>query len=290
MRVVVTGASGGLGQAVITRLTEAQIAVVGVDKAGPAQAEGERIAADLCDAGHVYAALAGADAVIHLAAIPDPVGRPPHVVYANNVLSTFNVFEAAAALGIRQVVSASSVSALGFPWQHRWSEPLYAPIDESHPLLPQDAYGLSKAAGEEIAAAYCRRGAGSAVSLRFAYIVDAEALRRYVDAVRADPRRWAHLLWSYVDRRDAAEACVLAVTRSVEGHHPLFITAADTASELPTVVLMERYFPTVPQRRAPGPARWSVLDGTRAADVLGYRPRYAWPAVLGHPLEMAGDG
>src|SRR5260370_19292741 len=123
-------------------------------------AEIRTIAADLSDLGQTYGALAGADAVIHLAAIPAPVGLPPEVVYRNNVISQFNVFEAAATLGIRRIVYASSISALGFPYQHRWSEPLYVPIDEEHPLLAQDCYALSKAHGEEVGAAFCRRAGG----------------------------------------------------------------------------------------------------------------------------------
>jgi len=202
------------------------------------------------------------------------------VVFRNNVLGQFNVYEAAAILGIRRVVEASSVSALGFPWQHRWSEPLYFPIDEQHPLLPQDAYGLSKAVGEEIAAAYCRRTGGSAASLRFSTIVAADGYRRFVDGVQARPGDFAPVLWSYTDLRDAAEACVLALTAPLEGHQPLFIVADDTSSDVPTDVLLERYFPAVPRRPGDRPARWPLIDGTRAADVLGYHPRYRWQAVL----------
>jgi nucleoside-diphosphate-sugar epimerase len=291
MHIVVTGASGRLGQAVVARLRAERVTVIAVDRAMPAHGRGHgmEMEVDLRNAAQVDAALAGADAVIHLGAIPNPLGRPAQVVYANNVLATFNVFEAAATLGIRRVVSASSVSALGFAWQHRWSEPLYAPIDEAHPLLPQDAYGLSKANGEEIAAAYCRRGAGSAASLRFSYIVDEAALRQFVAAVRADPGEQAHLLWAYVDRRDAAEACVQAATAPFEGHHALFISAADTASEVPTAVLMERYFPGVPVRHQNARDHWSVLDGTCAAQVLGFRPRYEWRAVLGQQTVTDAD-
>ena len=171
MRVAVTGASGRLGRATVLALRDRGLSVVGIDNRPIEGGASPHIQADLSDLGQTYGALAGADAVIHLAAIPGPEGLPPEVVYATNVIITFNVFEAAATLGIRRVVNASSVSALGFPWQHRWSEPLYLPIDEAHPLLPQDCYGLSKANGEEIAAAYCRRGAGSAASLRFSTIL-----------------------------------------------------------------------------------------------------------------------
>jgi len=276
MRVVVTGASGRLGRTVVTHLLQQGFAVVGMDKQETSFSDAPMITADLCDLGQVFAAFAGADTIVHLGAIPSPTGRPPELVYHNNIMSQFNVFEAAAQLGIRHVISASSVSALGFPYQHRWSEPLYFPIDEQHPLLPQDAYGLSKASGEEIAAAYCRRTGGSAASLRISTIVDETDVHRRLANVKRDPGASASSLWSYVDVRDVAQACLLGLTATFEGHYPLFITSNDTTSEHPTDELLDRWFPTVPRRPGNRPARWSLLDGTRAAEVLGYSPRYQW--------------
>jgi nucleoside-diphosphate-sugar epimerase len=308
MRVVVTGACGNLGRVVVQLLYDHGFDILAVDIEAPqsayqsfraqgigsVQAQAGKLQyrqIDLIDLGQVYGGLAGADAVVHLGAIPSPTVHPPDVVFRNNILGQFNVFEAAATLGIRRVVEASSVSALGFPYQHRWSEPLYFPVDESHPLLPQDAYGLSKAAGEEVAAAYCRRGAGSAASLRFSTIVGEDRYESFIKRVRGDAGAQAHLLWSYVDLRDAARACLLAVDAPFEGHCPLFVIAADTTSDLPTDTLLQRYFPKVPRRTAyPGAAalagRWSVIDCTRAQEVLGYRPEYSWPEVL---AAHAGD-
>ena len=294
MRVVVTGAAGRLGRAVVGLLAGRGIDLLAVDRE-PVHSPGvQALRADLCDLGQAYGALAGAGAVVHLAAIPAPVGRPPEEVYRTNILSTFNVFEAAANLGIRRVVYASSVSALGFPWQHRWSEPLYLPIDETHPLLPQDAYGLSKAQGEGIAEAYCRREAGSAASLRFSTVLTEGAYDPLLAGVRRDPGTSAQLLWSYVDLRDAAWACHLALEASFDGHVPLFITATDTTSELPSDTLLDRYYPGVPRRRPlwdapPLAEHWSLLDGTRAREVIGYRPEYTWRQVLAEQSDRA-DG
>jgi len=260
--------------------------VVGIDVQSLASPGLTTRVVDLCGLGQVYSALANCDAVIHLGAIPSPSGRPPEVVYANNVLGDFHVFEAAATLGIGRVVHASSVSALGFPYQHRWSEPHYVSIDEDHPLLPQDAYGLSKAAGEMTAAAYCRRGAGAAASLRFPTIVAPADYGPFIAHVRADEAGSAPLLWSYIDLRDAARACLLAVTAPYVGHQPLYITAADTTSDRPTDDLLDRYYPTV-ARRAPADgtdtrrtARWPLLDGRRAAQVLSFHPAHGWSDMI----------
>lgn len=281
MRIVVTGANGRLGRIVVTHLLQQGFAVVGVDQQGTRFSDAPMITVDLCDLGQVFGALARADAVVHLGAIPAPTGRPPELVYRNNIMGQFNVFEAAAQLGIERVVSASSVSALGFPYQHRWSEPLYLPIDEQHPLIPQDAYGLSKANGEDIAAAYCRRTGGSAASLRISTVVNDEAaISRILAHVRRDPGASAHMLWSYVDVRDVAQACQLALTAPFKGHHPFYITSNDTTSELPTDELLERWFPTVSRRPGNRPPRWSLLDGARAAEMLGYNPQYQWTEKL----------
>lgn len=197
-------------------------------------------------------------------------------MFGNNTASTFHVHEAAARLGIRRVVSASSVSAYGFPFQHRWSVPDYFPLDEAHPLLPQDAYGLSKAVGEQIAAAYCRRGAGDAVSLRISRVVDDTTIEELLEKVEEDPGRFAPELWSYVHERDVAQACLLALSRPIEGHAALHVTASDTTSALPTDALLARWFPGVRVNGHDDVERWSPLDASAGLTVLGFRPTYSW--------------
>src|SRR5258706_5490380 len=217
MRVVVTGANGRLGRVVVSLLLEQGMEVIGLDKEVARQPGASMVRVDLCDLGQVFGAMAGADAVIHLGAIPSPRGCPPELVYSNNVMSQFNVFEAAACLRISRVVSASSISAFGFPFQHRWSEPLYLPLDERHSLLPQDSYGLSQATGEEIAAAYCRRTGASAASLRISTIVDDSTVHQLLEHVRQKPEDWASSLWSYVHIDDVAQASLLALTSPFDG-------------------------------------------------------------------------
>ena len=281
MHVVVTGANGHLGRVVVALLLAQGIEVSGIDKDTDRNVKIPQRKVDLCDLGQVFGALAGADAVVHLGAIPSPAHHPPEVVYTNNVIGQFNVFEAAAKLGINRVVSASSVSAFGFPFQHRWSEPLYFPLDEAHPLLPQDAYGLSKANGEAIADAYTRRTGGCAVSLRISTVVDDTTVHTFLKSLQQHPDRWPPLLWSYVHIDDVAQACLLALNGPLEGHQVFHVTSNDTFAEQPTNELLDRWFPNVPRRHTAGEVYWSLVDGHRSAEVLGYLPRYRWAEALG---------
>ncbi|MDF3018012.1 MAG: NAD-dependent epimerase/dehydratase, partial [Thermomicrobiales bacterium] len=237
MRVVVTGGSGLAGRAVVEDLVEHGFDVTNVDLVasdGPAPFR----RADLEDLGQVYSCLRGAEAVVHFAAIPRPTLDVPEVVFRTNVMSAFNLLEAVSALGINRVVSASSVSVLGFPFFERPFAPRYVPIDEAHPLLPQDAYALSKRIGEELADGFARRGRLSVVSLRFPWIHTPRTFAEQVRPLWADPAAGASNLWSYIDTRDVAEAVRLALTAEIGGHEACFVAAADSFMPIPSRVLV----------------------------------------------------
>src|SRR5258708_18836634 len=98
--IVVTGGNGTIGRATIPHLQQLGYEVRNVDRS-PLRVvpEVRTVTVDLLDLGQVYGALEGAEAVVHLAAIPTPVGHPPEVVFQTNVQSTFNVLQAASVLG-----------------------------------------------------------------------------------------------------------------------------------------------------------------------------------------------
>jgi len=83
----------------------------------------------------------GADAVVHLAAIPAPGIRTEADTFRINTVSTYNVFSAAVAAGVSRVVWASSETVLGLPFE---TPPLFAPVDESIEPRPESSYALSK--------------------------------------------------------------------------------------------------------------------------------------------------
>ena len=274
MRVVVTGGSGLAGRAVVEVLVEHGFDVTNVDLVasdGPAPFR----RADLEDLGQAYSSLRGAEAVVHFAAIPRPTLDVPEVVFRTNVMSAFNLLEAASALGINRIVSASSVSVLGFPFFEQPFAPSYVPIDEAHPLLPQDAYALSKRIGEELADGFARRGRLSVVSLRFPWIHTPWTFAEQVRPLWADPAAGASNLWSYIDTRDVAEAVRLALTAEIGGHEACFVAAADSFMPIPSRVLVADHYPTTIIHDELTD-HVSLLSSARAEALIGFRARHSW--------------
>jgi nucleoside-diphosphate-sugar epimerase len=286
MRVVVTGGSGLAGRALVAHLLAHGHDVTNLDLVpGDRDAPFRRV--DVGDLGQVYGGLRGAEGVVHLAAIPRPVFDVPEVVFRTNAMGTFNVLEAASALGIGRVVYASSMSVLGYPFHERPFAPAYVPIDESHPLLPQDAYALSKHVGEELAAGFARRGRLSIVSLRFPWIQTPETFAEEVRPLWSDPAAGASNLWSYVDSRDVAEAVRLALTAEISGHEACFIAAADSFMPIASPSLVANHYPTTEIREGFAD-HVSLLSSAKAERLLGYRAAHTWRSYGRDAREKAG--
>ena len=155
-RVVLTGSSGRLGRYIARALRAAGHEVFGFDRA-PAADGDSFVQGSILDADALAAACAGADAVVHTAALLTE-GNTQSDVFDVNTRGTWTVFDAATRAGVRRVVSISSECAVGQCFQRVARPPRYLPIDEAHPLEPQDAYSLSKQLGEHIAASFRRAG------------------------------------------------------------------------------------------------------------------------------------
>ncbi len=279
MKVVVTGGSGKAGRGTVDHLRAAGYDVLNVDWKHDGSAHGLCLTADLTDPGQCFDALAGADAIVHLAAIPAPEVRPASETFRINMLSTYNVFAAAEAHRLSRVVYASSETVLGLPFD---DPPAYAPIDEGHPPRPESSYSLSKLAGETIADQFVRRTGTPHVGLRISNIMEPEdyaAFPGYWDD--ATIRKWN--LWGYVDARDVAAACQLSLTAAVEGHEIAIIAAADNCMTRDSASLMAEAYPEVPLTRELH-GRETLLSIERARAVLGYEPQYSWSDEVAGPL------
>ena len=285
-RVLVSGASGRLGQAVVEELLANDYEVVGADRASPPDGEVARSAGggkrafqfaqvDLVDVDKVATAMSGAQAVIHLGAIPAPNRHPDEVVFGNNTRATFAVLQAARLNGVRKAVIASSISALGPSFSPEPTTPLYAPVDEEHPLLCADPYGLSKEVDERTAAMFHRRFGLSVAALRFSFVARPDEVGESAARVRRNPAGSTRTLWSYVDIRDAAAAARLALEADGLTFEVFNITAADTLSDIPTADLLREFAPSV-EIRQPMPGNASAYSIEKARRMLGYEPAHSW--------------
>ena len=271
MRIVVTGGSGKGGAWVVRDLRDHGHDVLNVDTRHDGSAFGLCLLADLTDLGQTQEALSGADAVVHFAAIPAPQLRTDGETFRNNTMSTYNVFAAAVAHGIKRVVWASSETVLGLPFD---TPPLFAPIDETIEPRPETSYALSKLVGETMAQQFARRTATSFVGLRISNIMEPQdygLFPGYWDD--AQIRKWN--LWGYVDARDVAAAARLGLEADVDGAEVCIVAAADTVMTRPSADLMAEVFPSVPLRRAVE-GRETLLSIERARRVLGYEPAHRW--------------
>jgi UDP-glucose 4-epimerase len=276
-RVLVTGASGRLGQAVIEELLAHDYEVVGADRRSPAvkQPEVQFAEIELAEIGQVAAAMTGAQAVIHLGAIPAPNRDADEVVFGNNTRATFAVLQAAHLSGVPKAVIASSISALGPSFSPEPTTPLYAPVDEDHPLLGADPYALSKEVDERTAAMFHRRYGISVAALRFSWVARPDEVAEAVERVRQNPAGSSRTLWSYVDIRDAAAATRLALEEDALAFEVLNVTAADTLSDIPTEELLREFASSVEVRK-PIPGNASAYSIAKARRILGYEPAHTW--------------
>ncbi len=271
-KIVVTGGSGKAGRAVVHDLLEHGYEVLNVDVLPSANPVTPFLRADLTDLGQTIEALHGADAVVHLAAIPAPGLSTPEVTFRVNITSTYNVFSAAATLGLKRVVWASSETTLGLPFDR--VQPAYAPIDEAHPLYPESSYAASKVLGEELARQFTRWNDLPIIGLRLSNVMEPHDYQRFPGFwPDARLRKWN--LWGYVDARDVAQSCRLGLQADVQGADVFIIAAADTVMNRPNRELMAEVFPNVPLRDGIGEFE-TLLSIQKAHQQLGYAPQYSW--------------
>ncbi|GLX67731.1 NAD-dependent epimerase/dehydratase family protein [Paenibacillus glycanilyticus] len=271
--IAVTGGSGKLGSALIKELQQEGYNVTSLDTQRSNELRCRQIKVDLNDFGQVVSALHGAVAVIHLAAIPAPLGYPYPYIFSNNVVSGYNILEAASLLNIRKVVVGSSESSYGFAWAPSPFSPDYLPVDEEHPQQPQECYGLSKIVNELTAAMFDRRNGMQVISLRFSMITKPED---YKHLAISKPEAFKNIFWSYIDIRDAVSACIASLQVDDRGAVCLNITSSDTLSDRPTAELIEQFYPDVKDLRDPFPERTAIVSNKEAERVLGWKPRHSW--------------
>lgn len=277
--IVVTGGSGKAGRACISELVDHGYELCNVDLVSGSDPSIPFSQVDLTDFGQTMAALSGIDervqkvtGIVHLAAIPAPGRAPNHVTFETNTISTYNVFEAARQLQIKNIAWASSETVLGLPFD---IPPPYVPVDEEYPGRPETAYSLSKLIGEEMAKQFCRWDPElKIIGLRLSNVMSPEDYARF-PGFQDDARKRKWNVWSYIDARDAAQAFRLALEVDLKGAEVFIIANADTVMLQDNKELLAEVFPDVPQKGSFGP-NGSLFSIEKARRVLKYEPKYSW--------------
>ena len=283
-RVLVTGGTGKLGKVCVADLQAHGYDVFVVDTV-PAEKGVPHMIADLADFGQTLDALSSVgqeiyagvapqafDAVVHLAAIPTPRIAPDAHIFQNNIMSTYNVFEAARRLGIRNVIWASSETTLGEPFDEKAP---YAPVDEDYPLRAKSAYALAKVLMEDMARQFCYQTPDmKLIGLRFSNVMEPADYVKF-PAYNNDPEERKWNMWAYIDARDGAQAIRKAVEWPATGMHAFIIANADTVMSKFSADLMAEVFPGVAVRKQLG-RHETLLSIEKARRELGYEPEFSW--------------
>ena len=277
MRVAVTGGSGKLGRSVVRRLSEDGHDVLNLDRTG---ARGRGFTeVDLRNYGQVLDVIlglddrhAGFDAIVHLGAIPAPGLAPDAATFENNMLATYNVFQAARRAGIKKVVYASSETVLGLPFD---VDPPYIPVDEEYPARPESTYSLVKHLEEQMAIQLTRWDPELSITgLRFSNVMDPED---YEDFPSFDGdatlRKWN--LWGYIDGRDGAQAVARALEHGKPGFEAFIIANEDTVMSRSSASLAAEVFPGVKVVKELGEHE-TMLSIDKARRLLGFAPEHTW--------------
>jgi len=280
MRIAVTGGTGKLGRAVVAGLRAQGDEVINLDAA----AERPDLRIDLTDYGQTIEALTSIDdrydqidAVVHLAAIPAPGITGNAATFQNNITATYNVFAAAKAAGITNVVWASSETLLGIPFE---TPPPYIPLDEDYPARPESRYALAKLLEETMAAQFCRWNPElKMIGLRFSNVMEPADYAEFpsFDA-DANLRKWN--LWGYIDARDGAQAVSKALAYPAKGVEIFIIANADTVMSRSSASLAAEVYPDVKVTRELGEHE-TLLSIDKARRLLGYEPEHSWRTQAG---------
>jgi len=285
-KVAITGGSGYLGSWVIKEFKDNGYEVINIDVKYPSEKQCRTLIADVVNIGEAYGALreAGADVLVNLAAIPVAYKYTDEFTVRTNIMSTYNVLEAAACLGIKKAATASSDSSYGIVFSRKPVSPVYVPVDEELPQTPQDRYGLSKLVNEETAMMINRRTGMQIVCLRFVHIAIPDHYKDYPqfnrDVSSSSAKARSKEIFNYIDVRDAARACRLSVEKDGLGVCAINIAADETCMDIETSKLLSEFYPDEKNLKGDISGYVSLTSNKKAKELLGWKPLHSWRSGL----------
>ncbi len=299
MRVLVTGSAGKVGRAAVAALQGKGHEVRATDLIPPVferpeDTDPEYIQADMADPGDAFAVVHGMDAVVHAAALPEPTHNPPHVVFQNNLMGVFNTLEAAIRFGVPRFVNISSETVPGFFFPEREFLPDYVPVDEEHPIKPQDPYATAKYFSELLMDGAITRSDIRCISIRPSWVQHEGNYERNLGPQVRDASVLSPNFWSYIDVYDLADAIVLAAESDLPGHEVFYIASPDNVGGRPFEKLVREYYGDKVEVKNPLPREdASGISIAKAEKMLGYSPKRSWSDYLDEEGSLkpgAGEG
>ena len=288
-RIVFTGGSGKAGRHVVPYLLSKGHKVLNVDRAVLDVPGVHTLLTDVTDAGEVFNALSchfgydgyeqqggpkPADAVVHFAAVPRILMHPDNKTFAENTVSTYNVIESAAKLGIKKVIIASSETTYGVCFAEGDKDYKEFPLTEEYDVDPMDSYGLSKVVNEKTARAFAMRFGIDVYALRIGNVISPEDYANFPGYL-ADPPCRKRNAWSYIDARDLGQIVDLCVAKDGLGFQ-VFNAVNDTiTATVPTREFLAKYAPNTP---ITGEINGfdAPLSNRKIREVLGFKEEHDW--------------
>jgi nucleoside-diphosphate-sugar epimerase len=294
MRIFFTGGSGKAGRHAVAHLVDREYRVTNADAVPLDRSGVADLRIDLTDAGQVFDALssyarhdeleAGTgvpsyDAVVHFAAVPAILIRPDNETFRNNVISTYNVLDAAVKLGIPKVIFASSETTYGICFADGEVRPDYVPVDEDHPTVPEDSYAMSKVVNEATARSFQARSGIDVYGLRINNVIEPHEYETKFPAFVRDPSLRRRNIFAYIDARDLGHMVDCCLRTDGLGYEVFNVSNDDTSVGITSSQVYDRFYDGVPKRRE--------LDGyetfyanDKAKRLVGFAPSHSWRAAL----------
>ncbi len=294
MRILFTGGAGKAGKHAIPYLLEHGHRVTNLDLVPLDHPDVDNLICDLTDAGHVFnAAHAYAgfdelepgtgvpryDAIVHFAAVPRILLKPDNETYRVNVMSTYNMLDAAAKLGIRKVIFASSETTYGVCFHDGEAKPDYLPVDEDHPTVPQDSYAMSKVVNEVTARSFQARTGFDIYGLRINNVIEPNEYTENFPAYMQNPDLRRRNIFAYIDARDLGQMVECCLRTDGLGYEVFNVSNDDLSVGLSNDEVRARYYDGVETRREMGPHE-TFYANDKAKQLLGFQPKHSWRDVL----------